>query len=112
MARVLEGAMLDAERSLEDLYERHRNDVYRFVLRDVGSHEEAEDVTQAAFLNAFRALDRGERPEQPRAWLFTIARNVTRRRFRTRARRPREVRLETDLVAAPASEGGPSAADI
>ena len=87
---------VDSDRSFERIYRRHRREVYGSVLRDVRDPDEAEDVTQAAFLNAFRALRRGDRPETPRAWLLTIARNVVRRRARLRAERPQEVELDTD----------------
>lgn len=95
----------------ERLYRRHRGDVYRFVLRDVRNADDAEDVTQTAFLNAYRALQRGDEPEKPRAWLFTIAQNVARRRFRARAARPQEVELDPDVVMAPVAEG-PTAGEI
>ncbi|MGH3052942.1 MAG: RNA polymerase sigma factor, partial [Gaiellaceae bacterium] len=58
-----------ADRSFEHLYRRHRRDVYGFALRAVRDPDEAEDVTQAAFLNAYRALHRGDHPQKPRAWL-------------------------------------------
>jgi len=87
---------VDTDRSFERIYRRHRREVYGSVLRDVRDPEEAEDVTQAAFLNAFRAMRRGDQPEKPRAWLLTIARNVVRRRARLRAERPQEVELEPD----------------
>jgi RNA polymerase sigma factor (sigma-70 family) len=104
-------AELKAGRDLERLYARHKWDVYRFVLRDVRDPDEAEDITQAAFLDAFRALRRGDDPRQPQAWLLTIAQNVARRRFRTRAARPSEVQLDAELLAAPDREG-PSAGEI
>jgi RNA polymerase sigma factor (sigma-70 family) len=87
---------VDPDRSFERIYRRHRREVYGSVLRDVRDPVEAEDVTQAAFLNAFRAMRRGDQPEKPRAWLLTIARNVVRRRARLRAERPQEVGLEAD----------------
>ena len=71
-----------SDEAFERLYRAHRRAVYRFVLRDLGDPQEAEDVTQMAFLDAYRALARGSRPEEPRPWLFTIARNASRRRFR------------------------------
>jgi RNA polymerase sigma factor (sigma-70 family) len=71
-----------SDEAFERLYRAHRRAVYRFVLRDLGDPQEAEDVTQMAFLDAYRALARGNRPEEPRPWLFTIARNASRRRFR------------------------------
>jgi RNA polymerase sigma-70 factor, ECF subfamily len=101
---------VDPDRSFERIYRRHRREVYGSVLRDVRDPEEAEDVTQAAFLNAFRAMRRGDRPEKPKAWLLTIARNVVRRRARLRAERPQEVELDTDqFLSVDAAEGSPSA---
>jgi RNA polymerase sigma factor (sigma-70 family) len=102
---------MKAGRDLEALYARHKRDVYRFVLRDVRDPDEAEDITQTAFLDAFRALRRGDEPERPQAWLLTIAQNAARRRYRTRAGRPPEVELDADFLAAPDREG-PSADDI
>jgi RNA polymerase sigma-70 factor, ECF subfamily len=86
--------------------------VYGAVLRDVRNPDEAEDVTQIAFLNAFRALRRGEEPEKPRAWLVTIARNVVRRRYRALATRPREVLLDPDAAPDLSDLDGPSAGEI
>jgi RNA polymerase sigma-70 factor (ECF subfamily) len=97
--------------AFESLYRRHRSDVYRFVLRDLRNPDDAEDVTQTAFLNAYRALQHGDRPEKPRAWLLTIAQNVAKRRFRARSARPQEVELDPDAFEAPPREG-PSAEDI
>lgn len=100
-----------AERAFEHLYRCHRRDVYRAVLRDVRNPADAEDVTQTAFLNAYRALRRGDEPERPRAWLLTIAQNVSRRRFRMQAVRPHEVELDPELAVAPEVEG-PTATEI
>ena len=103
---------MDPDRSFERIYRRHRREVYGSVLRDVRDPDEAEDVTQAAFLNAFRAMRRGDQPEKPRAWLLTIARNVVRRRARLRAEGPQEVELEPDsevLLALDDTEGSASA---
>ena len=104
-------AEMKAGRDLERLYARHKRDVYRYVLRDVRDPDEAEDITQTAFLDAFRALRRGDEPEHPHAWLLTIAQNASRRRYRSRVGRPSEVELDAELLAAPDREG-PSAEDI
>jgi RNA polymerase sigma factor (sigma-70 family) len=89
----------DGERSFERLYRRHRADVYRALLRELGNREDAEDVMQTAFLDAYRALERGGRPERPRAWLLTIAENARRRRFRAQRRRPEEAALSYEPAA-------------
>jgi RNA polymerase sigma-70 factor, ECF subfamily len=98
--------------SFERLYRRHRRDVYGAVLRDVRDPDEAEDVTQIAFMNAFRAIRRGEEPDKPRAWLVTIARNVVRRRYQAVARRPQEVALDQEVAADLADVNGPTAGEI
>jgi RNA polymerase sigma factor (sigma-70 family) len=100
------------DRSFERLYRRHRRDVYGAVLRDVRDPAEAEDVTQIAFLNAFRAIRRGEEPEKPRAWLVTIARNVVRRRYKTQAARLQEVALDPEQAADLNDLDGPTAGEI
>jgi RNA polymerase sigma-70 factor (ECF subfamily) len=87
------------ERSFEHLYRRHRAEVYRALLRELGNREDAEDVTQAAFLDAYRALARGNEPERPRAWLFTIAQNARRRRFQRLRRAPEQAELEREPAA-------------
>jgi RNA polymerase sigma-70 factor (ECF subfamily) len=103
---------LNGNASFERLYRRHRSDVYGAVLRDVRDPDEAEDVTQIAFMNAFRAIRRGEQPDKPRAWLVTIARNVVRRRYQALARRPKEVALDPEVAADLADVNGPTAGEI
>jgi RNA polymerase sigma-70 factor (ECF subfamily) len=78
------------ELTFEELYRGHHADVYRAALRALGNAQDAEDVTQAAFADAYRAVLRGTRPQSPRAWLLAISENVRRRGFRTAQRRPRE----------------------
>src|SRR4051812_36485903 len=103
-----------ADRTFERLYRRHVRDVYRYSLAVLGNPADAEDATQTTFLNAYRALEQGERPKSPHNWLIAIAHNVCRQRFRTAARRPREVGWEDDDVAAGTVEDdeSPSGEDI
>lgn len=61
----------------EALVKRHRRELTRFAVRQLGEHAGlAEDVVQEALLNAHRAIAAGACPEHPRAWLFTIVRNA------------------------------------
>ena len=82
---------------LAELYARHRGLVAglcRGMLRDV---EEAADATQQTFLAAQRALRAGTRPNDPAAWLATIARNECRMRIRSRMAAPATVTLDENL---------------
>ena len=58
------------------LFKGYSPAVYRYCLKRLGSREEAEDAVQLTFLNAWRSLERGFEPDQPRPWLFQIAANV------------------------------------
>src|ERR671934_1372814 len=101
------------DRAFERLYRGHLGDVYRYALAVMRNQPDAEDVTQTTFMNAYRAFQRGERPEKPQNWLIAIAHNVCRQRFRQSARRPTEVSLDEDLGAALVdADDAPTADDI
>src|SRR5947209_11549778 len=72
-----------------DLYERYARQIHSYCLHQLGNREEAEDATQATFLNAFRGLQRGVDPEFESAWLYKIAQNVCLTRQRSSSRRRR-----------------------
>jgi RNA polymerase sigma-70 factor (ECF subfamily) len=60
----------------DTLASRHKDAVYRQMVRACGNREDAEDVLSDALLNAYRALDQLQQPEAFRAWLAQIARRV------------------------------------
>jgi RNA polymerase sigma-70 factor (ECF subfamily) len=88
--RPASSARAAVDLTFEELYRGYRADVYRAALHALGNAHDAEDATQAAFADAYRAVLRGTRPQSPRAWLLAISENVRRRGFRTAQRRPRE----------------------
>jgi RNA polymerase sigma-70 factor, ECF subfamily len=83
-----------ADKALERLYNRHARDVYQYALALLANPADAEDATQTTFLNAYRALQRGDRPRRPHNWLIAITHNVCRMRWRQAGHRPREVALD------------------
>ena len=111
MAPVL-ARHLGADRSFERLYRKHAGDVYRYALVVLRNQADAEDVTQTTFLNAYRAMEKGERPRSPENWLIAIAHNVCRQRFRQSQRRPTEVVYEDELAETIVEEDALSAEDI
>jgi len=66
----------------------HRR-IFNYVFRIVGDTALAEDLTQEAYLRAFRGLPRLDAGANHRAWLFRIATNVATDELRRRRRRPR-----------------------
>ena len=101
---MLGGADARADGAFERLYRRHVREVYRYASAVLGNPADAEDVTQTAFLNAYRAFQSGTRPDEPLNWLIAITHNVCRQRFREGSRRPREVGLDPEIALEPAED--------
>ena len=74
-----------------DLYRTHLRDVYSYAYYKVGNHHDAEDLTEQAFLQAYRHFERARRESNGRPlrpWLIRIAHNLASNYYRDRARRP------------------------
>lgn len=65
-------------RSFSVLVERHQNKVYRFILKHVNSQADARDLTQEAFLQAYRCLASFNGTARFSTWLIGIALNLAR----------------------------------
>ena len=105
-------SMVAARRALDELYRSHAAEVYRYAYAVLGNHADAEDVTQTTFVNALRALERGERPRKPSNWLITITHNIMRQRFRQQQARPAEVELVRDVAQEQEESSGPSMEEL
>jgi len=66
----------EAYRFVEDLFARHQNEIYAYLVRMLRDPELAADLTQDAFVKAYRAYDSLQKPENARAWLYQIAHRV------------------------------------
>jgi RNA polymerase sigma factor (sigma-70 family) len=78
----------------ESFYVEHRDAVFGFLVRRLG-RTAAEDAFQETFLRALRAYPALRRGDHLRAWVLTIARNVSVDTFRRE--RP-TVELEEDPI--------------
>jgi RNA polymerase sigma-70 factor, ECF subfamily len=86
----------ELDRAFEELYRTHLRDVYSYAYYRVGNHHDAEDVTEQAFLQAYRHFERARRESNGRPlrpWLIRIAHNLASNYHRDRSRRP-EAALE------------------
>ena len=82
--------------SFNQLVEMHQDAVYSVALRMVRNHATAEDLTQDAFLSAYRNL-RSYRGGVFKAWLMRIVRNATYDHLRRTKRRP-ETSIDANVV--------------
>jgi RNA polymerase sigma-70 factor (ECF subfamily) len=81
----------ELDRAFSELYRTHLRDVYSYAYYRVGNHHDAEDLTEQAFLQAYRHFERARRESNGRPlrpWLIRIAHNLASNYYRDRARRP------------------------
>ncbi|MBS1679667.1 MAG: sigma-70 family RNA polymerase sigma factor [Actinobacteria bacterium] len=71
--------------AFEELVRRHADRLYAVVTRFVGDRQEAEEVTQEAFLRAWRGIGRFQGNSQFFTWLYRIGINEAKRRVGRRA---------------------------
>jgi RNA polymerase sigma-70 factor, ECF subfamily len=69
---------------LAALYESHATDVFRYALHLTGRREDAEDVVQFVFLQAFGTLETGTELLHPRRWLIKAAKHRSLNMLRDR----------------------------
>ncbi len=94
--------------AFEALVRRHERRIFRMLLHMLGSREEAEDVTQEAFLSLHRHGHRFRREARFSTFLYRVAANAALNRRRTLGRsrsRVKELRTRQaagdDLPSAP-----------
>ena len=69
---------------VEALFGKHQGEIYAYLLRMLRDPELAADLTQDAFIKAYRNYDTLEKPENARAWLYQIAHRVALDEIRRR----------------------------
>ncbi len=82
--RVLAG---DAN-AFEPLVQAYEKTVYNLALRTLGNVQDAEDVTQEAFLKAYRSLSGYRGDSKFSVWLYRIVSNLCLDLLRAKKRRP------------------------
>ncbi len=73
-----------ADAFIEDLFARHQSEIYAYLYRMVRDSELAADMTQDAFIKAYRNHGSLTDPTHARAWLYQIAHRVALDEFRRR----------------------------
>ncbi len=83
-ANLVQSARAGDRAAFEELVRRHADRLYAVVLRFVADSDEAEEVTQEAFLRAWRSIDRFQGRSQFFTWLYRIGINEAKRRAERR----------------------------
>lgn len=96
------------DQALERLMDEEGGRMYGLGMKLCGSSEEAEDLVQETFLQAFRKWDQFEGRSAPSSWLYTIAARICQRRNRLRSGEPTKVQSLSELLPS----GQPMVAEI
>lgn len=90
MARLAAGQ----EPFLSSLMERHGGKLFHYLLRCLQNEEEAADLAQETFVRIYQNRRKYNPKQSFSTWLYTIATNLVRDRYRWRTRHP-EVSLNS-----------------
>ena len=66
----------EARAFVETLFAKHHGEIYAYLIRMLRDPERAADLTQDAFVKAYKNYDTLEKDENARAWLYQIAHRV------------------------------------
>ena len=69
---------------VETLFAKHHGEIYAYLMRMMRDPEVAADMTQDAFVKAYKNYASLEKPENARAWLYQIAHRVALDEIRRR----------------------------
>ena len=73
---------LENSEDFEHLFRDNYDRIYTLAFRMAGNRDDAEDILQTAFFNAFQAYSNFRGESSPRTWLFRIVANAGNRFFR------------------------------
>ena len=82
MARLAGGH----DAALNDLMNRHAERLFHFLVRSLQNETDAADLAQETFVKIFQSRARFDPQQKFSTWLFTIASNLVRDRYRWRSR--------------------------
>ena len=83
-AEVVAAALGASQDAYHELVRRFERPIFSLIVRMVRDRTAAEDLTQDAFVKAFRALDSYDPERKFSSWLFKVAHNTTLDHLRKR----------------------------
>lgn len=107
-AEFIERLKAGEEIAFDEFATRYTSNIYALLFRLTENVEEAQDLTQETFLRAFKSIKNFRGDADLKTWLYRIAVNESRNRFRWWKRRKLNVTIsldaETDYSDSPLSE--------
>ena len=84
MARLVGGH----EAALNALMDRHAEKLFHYLVRSLQDEEDAADLAQETFVKVYQNRTKFDPAQKFTTWLYTIASNLVRDRYRWRSRHP------------------------
>ena len=75
--------------ALNELMERHAPKLFNYLVRCLQDEEDANDTTQETFVRVYQNRMKFDPQQKFSTWLYAIATNLVKDRYRYRARHPR-----------------------
>ena len=94
MARLVAGR----DAALNDLMERHAEKLFHYLFRSLQDEADAADLAQETFVRVYQNRAKFDARQKFSTWLYAIASNLVRDRFRWRSRH-RQVSLDAENEA-------------
>jgi RNA polymerase sigma-70 factor, ECF subfamily len=94
---LIEKCLGGDQQAWEQIVRQHWRKVFNVAYKFVGSHEQAEDLTQDIFLKIFRSLDTFDRRANFQTWLISVSRNLCIDHYRS-VRKERQT-IDRDITS-------------
>jgi RNA polymerase sigma-70 factor (ECF subfamily) len=106
---LIERAKNGSREAADELVNRYWNDAFKGAFLILGNHEDAEDVTQEAFVAALGSMRRFRRSKPFQPWLRRIVANKALDTIRSNKRRRRR---DLEIAAQPGAAAAASISDL
>ena len=84
--------------ALNELMERHGEKLFHYLVRSLQNEDDAADLAQETFAKVYQSRTRFDPSQKFSTWLYAIASNLVRDRYRWRSRHP-QVSLDAESDA-------------
>ena len=92
---LIEAIQVGDDSPLDELMRRHREPLFHFAMRYLGDETAARDVVQESFVRAYLKAGKFKPRATVKTWLYAIALNLCRDRFRKLRNRRHDISLDS-----------------
>lgn len=94
----MERLVAGRDAALNDLMERHGPKLFHYLIRSLQNEDDAADLAQETFVRVFQNRAKCDPKQKFSTWLYAIATNLVKDRYRYRSRHP-QVSLDAENEA-------------